>query len=119
MNQKGYRALQVWSKAMDLAVEANRLAALIPTRSGFSVADHLRGSAVSVPANIAEGNGRIHRREYAHHISIARGSLAEVETCLELAVRSGYLRDADVTQAAALAVHVGRMLNGLLATLRA
>ena len=107
-----YRELAVWQKAMDLVIEAYRLASQLPRVELYALASQVRRAAVSVPANVAEGNGR-HRGEYAHHVSIARGSLLELETLLHLAVRLDYLEDANVRRAWALCDEVSRMLLSL------
>ncbi len=72
----------------------------------------------AVPANVAEGHGRHGQREFANFISIARGSLAEVLTFVELARRLGYVPDASVVEIRRLADEVGRLLTGLHRSLR-
>lgn len=74
---------------------------------------------MSIPSNIAEGNGRAHRREYANHVSIARGSLREVETLIEVARGLRYTSDEELAHLRELLDHVGRMLTSLLKQLRA
>ena len=73
----------------------------------------LRRAAVSVATNIAEGNGRSHRKEYLHHLSMSRGSLNEVETLIELAVELEYTSTEKTKPALALASEVGRLMTGL------
>jgi four helix bundle protein len=80
-----YRDLTVWQKAMRLAEEAYRLAKLLKTEE-YRLTSQLLRAAASIPANIAEGRARGTRKDYAHFISIARGSLAETETILLLLV---------------------------------
>lgn len=101
---------------MELTVAAYAVARGLPRYETFALADQLRRSAVSVASNIAEGHGRIHRGDYVFRLSIARGSLAEVQTQLQLANR---LHGADVQAAVGLADEVGRMLNRLISRLRA
>ncbi|MBM3188245.1 MAG: four helix bundle protein [Chloroflexi bacterium] len=84
----------------------------------WGLTSQMRQAAVSVPANIAEGHGRTHRGDYIHHLSVARGSLAELETHLQLAVRLGYLTEEGIERTWGLAQEVGRLLNGLLRALR-
>ena len=91
MTIQTYRDLTVWQKSMDLVAEIYRLTKLFPQEELFGLTSQIRRAAVSVPANIAEGYGRIHRKEYLHHLSIARGSLMEVETHLQIAVRLTFL----------------------------
>ena len=97
--------------------EAHRLSARLPEFERLALADQIRRSAVSVPANIAEGNARAHRREYLNFLSIARGSLMELSTHLEAARRVGYLSNEDVAPATRLLDRVSRLLTALIASL--
>jgi four helix bundle protein len=108
-----FRDLTVWQKAMDLSVEVYRLSASFPADERFRLTAQVTRAAVSVPANIAEGNARGTRKDYAHFVAIARGSLAETETFLLLAIRLRFLDEARAARAFALASEVGRMLNAL------
>ncbi len=110
---RSYRDLVVWQKGMELAEEAYKLAKLMPRNEEYRLTSQLLRAAVSVPANIAEGNSRGTRRDYAHFISIARGSVAEVETFLQLAVRCDLVKPDHVQAALSLADELGRMLNVL------
>ena len=101
---------------MDLADATYDVMRSLPRYESYGLADQLRRSAVSVASNIAEGHGRLHRGDYVHHLSMARGSLAELQTQLQLACR---LHGTDVTAAVEVANVVGRMLNRLIARLRA
>ena len=91
-----YRQLVVWQKSIELAVQTYRLSRRFPREEAYGLAAQIRRAAVSVSANIAEGNGRRHRREYVNHLSIARGSLREVETLAEIAWRLGYITAAEL-----------------------
>jgi four helix bundle protein len=106
--------LEVWRLAMDLAVEVHRLSAKLPAQERRSLSDQVRRSASSVPANIAEGNARRHRREYLHFLSIAQGSMAELRSHLELARRLGHLKAAELRLALHYHDRVGRMLTKLV-----
>ncbi len=108
-----YRDLTVWQKAMDLSVEVYRVSALFPRDERFRLTSQITRAATSVPANIAEGNARGTRKEYAQFVSIARGSLAETETFLLLALRLGYVTEDSTAPVLALATEVGKMLNTL------
>jgi four helix bundle protein len=116
---ESYRDLTVWQKAMDLAEEAYRLSRLMPKAEEYRLTSQLLRAAVSVPANIAEGHSRGTRKDYANFINIARGSLAESETLLLLARRTGLLDEAQATKALTLANEVGRMLTALRRSLTA
>lgn len=113
-----YRDLIVWQKAMDLVVLGYEVSERLPTRERFGLASQIQRSVVSIPSNIAEGYGRRHTGDYFHHLSIANGSLKELETHLLIVVRLKYVTDADIQQAMALASEVGRMLTSLMSKLR-
>jgi four helix bundle protein len=98
---------------MLLAEETYRLAKIMPRSEEYRLTSQLLRAAVSVPANIAEGNARGTRRDYAHFISISRGSLAELETLLELASRCELVAAEHVERILLLAGEIGRMLNVL------
>src|SRR2546428_12566266 len=91
MTIKSYRDLLVWQKAMDLVVNSYQLAALLPKSEAYGLVSQIQRAAVSIPANIAEGHGRDHLGDYLHHLSIANGSLMELETHLLLASRLSFL----------------------------
>jgi four helix bundle protein len=113
-----YRDLQVWQKATDLVVECYRLAALLPKSEMYGLASQIQRAAVSVPANIAEGHGREHLGDYPHHLSVANGSLMELETHLLIANRLCYLKETDLEPVLSRTAEVGRMLAGLAKALR-
>src|SRR5262245_50247748 len=117
MTIQSYRDLDVWYKAMTLVERCYGVMKGFPDHERFGLGAQIRRAAVSVPSNIAEGSCRP-TRAYINHIGIARGSLAELETCLELAVRVGYLERPRVNQLFELAAETGRMLNGLARSLR-
>lgn len=116
---KGHRDLIVWQKAMDLVAEAYGLAKLLPKTEEYRLTSQLLRAATSIPANIAEGHARGTRKDYAHFISIAYGSLAETETLVLLTVKVGLLKSDDVKSALGQCQEIGRMLNALRTRLRA
>jgi four helix bundle protein len=114
---RSFRDLDVWNKAMDLVVEVYALTRGFPCDERYGLTSQMRRAALSVASNIAEGNGRSYRREYAHHVSIARGSLSELMTCLEIAQRLGYI-SRDVFRPLAVRLEeVSRMLLMLMRAL--
>ena len=110
---KSYRDLDVWRSGMELAAECYRLGKLMPRAEEFRITSQLLRAAASVPANIAEGWMRSTRKDYAQFVSIARGSLAEVETFLLLAIKCELLPESKAVQAMAIADRLGRQLNVL------
>ena len=116
---RSYRDLKVWEKAMDLVVESYRLTRLLPRNETYGLATQIPRARVSVPANIAEGHGREHLGDYLHHLSVANGSLAELETHLLIANRLQYISLQDLEPFLALSAEIGRMLAGLTAKLKA
>jgi len=108
-----FRDLMVWKKSITLAEAAYALASSLPRREQFELAAQIRRAATSVPANIAEGHNRRARRAYANHIAIALGSLAEVESHIELAARLDLVDRTTAQRFFEQAAEVNRMLHGL------
>jgi four helix bundle protein len=96
---KSYRDLRVWQEAMVLVEMTYELTATLPANEKFGLVSQMNRAAVSVPANMAEGHGSKHRGVYLNHLSISRGSLAELETYFELAVRLRMLKQECVAKA--------------------
>ena len=109
----GYRDLIVWQRAVELLVEIHRLTPSLPRDERFGITAQLQRAAVSISANVAEGSGRRHRAEYAHHISIARGSALEVESLLIATVRLGMLEESSISAALGQLDQISRMLAAL------
>ena len=117
MNVQSYRDLTVWQMAMDLVVECYRICEGFPKFEQYGLCSQLQRAGVSIPSNIAEGHGRTSTREFLHHLSIAYGSLMEVETQVEIACRLGYIGNDQWQSVLGRAQEIGRMLNGLTASL--
>jgi four helix bundle protein len=98
---------------MDLVVECYQITKDFPKSEIYGLSSQLRRSAVSIPANIAEGRERQYTKEFIQHLSIAYGSLAELETHIQIAERLNYLDINKVKQTLEKTAEVGRMLNGL------
>jgi len=113
MAGKNYRDLDVWREAMDFVVECYRMTGTFPKSEVYGLASQLQRAAVSIPANIAEGQGRQHDKEFLQHLAIAYGSLAEVETHIQIARRLEYVDNEKENQMLERAARIGRMLNGL------
>jgi len=108
-----YRELIVWQKALRLAKMCYQVAKAFPKEELFGMTIQIRKSAASIPANIAEGHGRAHTKEYLNHLSIARGSLAELETHLILSREVELLKESDCQACLSLTEEISRMLSAL------
>ena len=103
---------------MDLVVECYKAAKKFPERENYGLISQMQRAAVSIPANVAEGQGRQHRPEFIQHLFIAKGSLTELETHIQIAHRLNYLNDDEECLLLKRTGEVGRLLNGLLRFLR-
>jgi four helix bundle protein len=110
---KNYQDLLAWQKAMDLVEVGYRLSRQFPKEEAFALTAQLHRALVSIPSNIAEGEGRNSPAEFSHFLSIAHGSLREAETQLLIAQRLNYLSDSDLKTAMELASEAGRLIQGL------
>ena len=107
-----YRNLIVWQKAMQFTRLVYSLVKVFPVEERYALADQLRRAVVSVASNIAEGCGRATNKDYAHFLAIARGSLYETMTQLELAQSLGYIDSLEEIEP--LALEISRILGSLI-----
>jgi len=114
---RSYKDLIAWQKAMDLVTATYRATAAFPKEEQFGLTSQLRRAAVSIPSNIAEGQGRLSENEFRHFLGQARGSLMEVETQLQISQNLGYTKPAQLNDLLNACGEVGRILNGLLASI--
>jgi four helix bundle protein len=117
MGGKNYRDLIAWQKAMDLVEEVYRATKQFPREEIYGLTSQVRRAVVSVPSNIAEGQGRSSAKEFQHFLSIAHGSLREVETQLMIAHRLEYLTEETLRRLMELAGQIGRLTQGLFNSL--
>lgn len=110
---ESYQDLLVWQKAMDLVVECYRLTQRFPANELYGLTSQIRRAAVSVPANIAEGFGRWHSKDFVRFLLNANGSLKEVETHLLISERLNFLQQPEMQKAMGLSEELGRMLAAL------
>ncbi len=113
MSLQSYKEREVWQLAMDLAENCYKATRNYPKEELFGLTSQIRRAAASIPANIAEGQGRDHTKEFLNHLSIARGSLMELETHLLLSQRVGLLKKETLDPLLALTDRISRMLSGL------
>lgn len=111
---KSHRDLIVWQKAMDLVVTVYRATNVFPKTETYGLTSQIRRAVTSIPANIAEGQGRRLPKEFIYFLANARGSLLELDTHLEAATRLDYLDAANHANLQAQLDEVGRLLNGLM-----
>jgi len=115
---RSYKDLVAWQKSMALVTEVYRASQEFPKEELFALMSQIRRAAVSVPSNIAEGHARSSKKEFQYFLSNARGSLAELETQLTIAYQLAYIKETTINQLLDRLGEVGRILNGLLLSLK-
>jgi four helix bundle protein len=114
--KRDFRDLIVWKKSIELAVQVYRETSSFPRDERFGLTSQMRRSAVSVPSNVAEGQGRATLGEFRHFLGIAKGSLSELETQVVIATELEFLpKDSSLLSRLR---EVARLLNGLIVSLR-
>ena len=116
---KNHKELIVWQKSMLLVEEVYRLVKMLPKEETYALSDQMRRAVISIPSNIAEGNGRESEKEFLHFLAIAQGSNAELETQLIICQRLGYISPEDINQALLLQEEISKMLRSLIKKLTA
>ena len=112
-----YQALIAWQKAMSFTEEIYKATRGFPNDELYGLTSQLRRAAISIPSNIAEGQGRLTAGEFKQFLGHARGSLLEVETQILIAGRLHYLSEEQSGGLLKLSAEVGRILNGLIASI--
>lgn len=112
-----YRDLLVWQKSIDLVVAVYGASRVFPREEMFGLTSQIRRAAVSIPSNIAEGQGRLTRGEFRQFLGQGRGSLYELETQVEAAARLSFLPRHEADHLLRRSEEISRMLNGLLLSL--
>ena len=115
---RGYQDLLVWKRSVELALAIYRATESFPKREIYGLSAQLRRAAVSIPSNIAEGHGREHLGDYLHHLSIANGSLMELETQVIIAARRDLVSAETQSRILESCGEAGRMLAGLIRSLK-
>ncbi|MBX3266681.1 MAG: four helix bundle protein [Acidobacteria bacterium] len=110
---QGYRGLLVWKKSMEIVTATYKLASCFPKEEMYGLTSQIKRAAVSVPSNIAEGQGRNSTKEFVYHLSVAYGSLMELETQIQIAANLGFVDGKAVEPLFSMTGEVGRMINGL------
>jgi four helix bundle protein len=112
-----YRDLDAWKLGMSLVEDCYRATTCFPANELYGLTSQIRRAAVSIPANVAEGRCRHTTKVFTNHVSIALGSLGELETCIELSSRLGLLKEPHATRLLTSASSVGRLLTALYRSL--
>jgi len=110
----GFKQLRVWADAKRMAVAIYQLSATGPLSKDFSLRDQIRRAAISVPSNIAEGDERDTDKDSVRFFYMAKGSLAELRTQLEIASEIGLVSTSDFTSLEAECIAIGKMLGALI-----
>ncbi|MGH9523740.1 MAG: four helix bundle protein [Terriglobales bacterium] len=110
---QGHRDLIVWQKSMQFVTHVHQVTKRYPKDETFALSIQTRRAAVSIPSNLAEGHGRSSTPEFHHFVSIARGSLLEAETQIEIARNLGYIDEKTFRALLKESNEIGRMLTGL------
>jgi len=113
MEVRSFRDLRVWQAGMDLVEMIYRLSVNFPRHETYGLTSQIRRSAISIPSNIAEGHARKHTKEFLKFISVAQGSLAELQTQIEIASRIGYATTSDVDEILEFSVSLSKQLQAL------
>ncbi len=108
-----YKDLIIWQKAMEVAKNVYVLVKKLPKDETYALSDQMRRAAVSIPSNIAEGQGRAYNRSFSQFLSIASGSALELETQLQLCVMIQYLSQEDIQPTMDLLEEIERMIHSI------
>lgn len=115
---RSYRDLIVWQKAVEFVKDCYQLTDTFPQREIYGLSQQLRRASVSIPSNIAEGNGRESRKEYIYFLNVSRGSLKEAETQLIISEKLGFISQPQLESILNKASEIGLLLNNLIRSLK-
>jgi four helix bundle protein len=114
---KPHKKLDAWQAAMKVAQMIYNVTKTFPEDERFGLVSQMRRAAVSIPCNIAEGAARQGKKEFRNFLSMAQGSLSELDTQLELCAMLGYTSDENLDEISSLALRIDKMLTGLIRSL--
>ena len=118
MNKRGYKDLHVWRESINFVPDVYRLAGRLPAHEKFALSDQIRRAAISIPANIAEGQASHYKKAFLHHLNIAKGSLAELHTLIIIAEQIGYVSQNELETLESGIQGIARPLHGLISKLQ-
>lgn len=108
-----FERLNAWQESRKLVAAVYQLLKRFPNEERYALCDQLRRAAISVPSNIAEGNGRIAIKEQIHFLEIAYSSVMEIYCQLQIAVDLGYISEEDFNQIKPLIYNTSKLISGL------
>jgi four helix bundle protein len=117
MSVKSYKDLNIWQRSMDLVELIYRVTEDFPAKESFVLISQMRRAAISVPSNIAEGYGRQSTGSYSQFLSIARGSLFELATQVEICIRLKYFHKTESEKLVAEIIEISKMISSLISKL--
>src|SRR4030042_2940271 len=112
--EKPHKKLDVWQKGMEVAQMIYKLTNSFPSEEKFGLVSQMRRAAISIPSNVAEGAARQGKAEFRNFLSMAQGSLSELDTQMELSVLLGYLNAEKIKEISGLLLRVDKMLSALI-----
>ena len=116
--EKPHKKLDVWQAAMKSTTMIYKLTNKFPEEEKFGLVSQMRRASISIPCNIAEGAARQGKREFKNFLSMAQGSLSELDTQLELAVLLGFISTGDIQEIGDQLLRIDKMLSGLIHSLK-
>jgi four helix bundle protein len=118
MAVRSFRDLLVWQRSIQLATAAYRMTGNFPREEIYGLRSQIRRSAVSVPSNIAEGQGRLSTGEFRQFLGVARGSNCELQTQIEIARALKLGETGLLDEVEGLSFEVGKMINAILGKIK-
>ena len=118
VQEKPHKRLEAWKKAVEWVIDVYKLTGRFPPQERYALADQMRRAAVSIPSNIAEGAARQTKKEFTQFLHMARGSLSELDTQVEIAGRLGYVPSESQGHLQSSCNTIDRLLNGLVKSMR-
>jgi len=115
--EKPHKRLDLWQAAMKSTTMIYKLTNRFPEQEKFGLVSQMRRASISIPCNIAEGAVRQGKREFKNFLSMAQGSLSELDTQLELAILLGYTSTGDLREISDQLLRIGKMLSRLIRSL--
>jgi four helix bundle protein len=115
---KDYKDLIAWQKSMDLVTEVYNLVKQFPKEETYVLSDQIRRAAVSIPSNIAEGHSRNYDKELIQFLYIAKGSKAELDTQIQIAINLGFVTPEETANAIRLSKETGQLINAFISKLK-